>query len=158
MTEQLHFHFFTFMHWRRKWQPTPVFLPGESQGQESLVGWHLWGHTESDTTEVTKQQQQQQQAYTWLFYILGHCKFQCFIFVIFISNCWYQEYRSTLVFIYCSYYSPKVKVKVKSLSRVRLLATPWTAAYQAPPSMGFSRQEYWSGVPLPSPIIAQDLV
>ena len=42
------------------------------------------------------------------------------------------------------------KVKVKSLSRVWLLATPWTAAYQAPPSMGFSRQEYWSGVPLPS--------
>ena len=45
----------------------------------------------------------------------------------------------------------KWKVKVKSLSHVRLLATPWTAAYQAPPSMGFSRQEYWSGVPLPSP-------
>ena len=44
-----------------------------------------------------------------------------------------------------------MKVKVKSLSQVRLLATPWTAAYQAPPSMGFSRQEYWSGVPLPSP-------
>ena len=43
------------------------------------------------------------------------------------------------------------KVKVKSLSRVRLLATPWTAAHQAPPSMGFSRQECWSGVPLPSP-------
>ena len=42
-------------------------------------------------------------------------------------------------------------MKVKSLSRVQLLATPWTAAYQAPPSMGFSRQEYWSGVPLPSP-------
>ena len=44
----------------------------------------------------------------------------------------------------------KRKVKVKSLSRVRLLATTWTAAYQAPPSMGFSRQEFWSGVPLPS--------
>ena len=44
---------FTFMHWRRKWQPTPVFLPGESQGQESLVGCRLWGRTESDTTEVT---------------------------------------------------------------------------------------------------------
>ena len=44
----------------------------------------------------------------------------------------------------------KWKVKVKSLSRVRLPATPWTAAHQAPPSMGFSRQEYWSGVPLPS--------
>ena len=46
----------------------------------------------------------------------------------------------------------KWKVKVKLLSRVQLFATPWTAAYQAPPSMGFSRQEYWSGVPLPSPI------
>ena len=45
----------------------------------------------------------------------------------------------------------KWKVKVKSLSRVRLLATPWTAAHQAPPSMGCSRQEYWSGLPLPSP-------
>ena len=44
----------------------------------------------------------------------------------------------------------KWKVKLKSLSRVQLLATPWTAAYQAPPSMGFSRQKYWSGVPLPS--------
>ena len=43
------------------------------------------------------------------------------------------------------------KVKVKSLSRVRFFATPWTVAYQAPPSMGFSRQEYWSGVPFPSP-------
>ena len=45
----------------------------------------------------------------------------------------------------------KWKVKVKSLSCVRLSATPWTAAYQAPPPMGFSRQEYWRGVPLPSP-------
>ena len=44
---------FTFMHWRRKWQPTPVFLPGESQGRGSLVGCHLRGHTESDTTEAT---------------------------------------------------------------------------------------------------------
>ena len=44
---------FTFMHWRRKWQPTPVFLPGESQGWGSLVGYRLWGRTESDTTEAT---------------------------------------------------------------------------------------------------------
>ena len=50
----------------------------------------------------------------------------------------------------------KWKVKVKSLSRVWLLATPWSAAYQAPPSMGFSRQEYWSGLPLPSPIPCMD--
>ena len=42
--------------WRRKWQPTPVFLPGESQGWGSLLGCHLWGRTESDTTEVTQQQ------------------------------------------------------------------------------------------------------
>ena len=44
---------FTFMHWRRKWQATPVFLPGESQGRRSLVGCRLWGHTESDMTEAT---------------------------------------------------------------------------------------------------------
>ena len=44
---------FTLMHWRRKWQPTPVLLPGESQGRGSLVGCHLWGRTESDTTEAT---------------------------------------------------------------------------------------------------------
>ena len=50
---------FTFMHWRRKWQPTPVFLPGESQGRGSLVGCRLWGRTELDTTEVTQQPQQQ---------------------------------------------------------------------------------------------------
>ena len=47
----------------------------------------------------------------------------------------------------------KWKVKVKSLSRAQLLATPWITAYQAPLSMGFSRQEYWSGMPLPSPLI-----
>ena len=41
------------MHWRRKWQPTPVFLPGESQGWGSLVGCHLWGRRESDMTEAT---------------------------------------------------------------------------------------------------------
>ena len=44
---------FTFMHWRRKWQPTPVILPRESQGRRSLMGCHLWGRTESDTTEET---------------------------------------------------------------------------------------------------------
>ena len=49
----------------------------------------------------------------------------------------------------------KWKVKVKSLSRVWILATPWTAAYRAPPSMVFSRQEYWSGVPLPSPRVSR---
>ena len=46
------------MHWRRKWQPTPVFLPGESQGRGSLVGCRLWGRTESDVTEAAWRQQQ----------------------------------------------------------------------------------------------------
>ena len=48
------------MHWRKKWQPTPVFLPGESQGQGSLVGYGLWGRKELDMTEVMQQQQQQE--------------------------------------------------------------------------------------------------
>ena len=57
MTEQHSLSLFTFMHWRRKWQLTPVFLPGDSQGRGSLVGCCLWGHTESDTTEATSQLQ-----------------------------------------------------------------------------------------------------
>ena len=59
-TERLHYHFsvFTFMHWRRKWQPTPGFLPGGSQRRRSLVGCRLWGRTELDTTEATWRQQQ----------------------------------------------------------------------------------------------------
>ena len=55
---------FTFMHWRRKWQPTPMFLPGESQGRGSLVGCCPWGCTELDTTEATWQQQQQYWPYS----------------------------------------------------------------------------------------------
>ena len=49
-------------------------------------------------------------------------------------------------------------MKVKSLSRIRLLETPWTAAYQGPPFKGFSRQEYWSGLPLPSPMTNLDTI
>ena len=51
-------------------------------------------------------------------------------------------------------YSHAAAAAAKSLSRVQLCASPWTAAYQAPPSMGFSRREYWTGLPLPSPYIA----
>ena len=60
---------FTFMHWRRRWQPTPVFLPGESQGWRSLVGCRLWGRKESDTTEVTSVQfsSVQSLSHVWLF-------------------------------------------------------------------------------------------
>ena len=53
MTEATSLSLFTFMHWRRKWQPTPVFLPGESQGWGSLVGCRLWGCIELDVTEAT---------------------------------------------------------------------------------------------------------
>ena len=69
-------------------------------------------------------------------------------FVMFIQKkCWwkYNNLGPWLMFTFKS-----LKVKVKSLSHVRLFVTPWTAAYQAPPSMGFSRQEYWSGVPFHS--------
>ena len=58
---------FTFMRWRRKWQPPPVFLPEESQGRGSLVGCRLWGRAESDTTEVT------QQHYLWI--ARGNCHY-----------------------------------------------------------------------------------
>ena len=57
---------FTFMHWRRKWQPTALFLPGESQGRWSLVGCRLWSRTESDTTEATQQQQHVTQMLSFL--------------------------------------------------------------------------------------------
>ena len=74
--------FFTFMYWRRKWQPTPVFLPGESQGQGSLVGCCLWGHTESDMTEATQQQKQQLQiTYSALLFSLLKC------FLYFSNEC-----------------------------------------------------------------------
>ena len=52
-TRAISLSLFTFMHWRRKWQPTPVFLPGESQGRGSLAGCRPWGRTESDMTEAT---------------------------------------------------------------------------------------------------------
>ena len=65
------------MHWRRKWQPTPVFLPGESQGWGSVVGCRLWGRTESDMTEMTQQQQEplaELPTPVWLNLIQGFCR------------------------------------------------------------------------------------
>ena len=68
---------FTFMHWRRKWQPTPVFLPGESQGRGILVGCRLWGRTESDTTKVTQQQQQRMWFTVWVVQYWCHMRKNC---------------------------------------------------------------------------------
>ena len=59
----------------------------------------------------------------------------------------------TLELVAISFFKRNYRKKVKSLNRVRLFATPWIVAYQAPPSMEFSRQEYWSGLPFPSPVI-----
>ena len=61
--------------------------------------------------------------------------------------------QAFFLYFYSLFHIPILRniVKVKSLSRVRLFATPWTVAYQAPQSVGFSRQEYWSGLPFPSP-------
>ena len=103
---------FTFMHWRRKWQPTPVFLPGESQRWGSLVGFRPWGRTESETTEVTQQQEQQ---------LLIHQKFDD-VYLYELSRISSLQFSS-----------------VQSLSRVRLFATPWIAAFQASLSITNSR-------------------
>ena len=62
----------TFMHWRRKWQPTPVFLPGESHGWRSQVGCSPWGRTELDTTEVTQQQQHSKLNSIHFYYFKGY--------------------------------------------------------------------------------------
>ena len=145
--------------WRRKWQPTPVFLPGKSHRQRNLVGHSPWGRKRVRHGLATKQQIQiYMQKYKLSKLSAAAAKS--------LQSCptvrphrwqptrlprpWDSPGKNTGVG--CHFFSNawKWKVKVKLLSCVRLLVTPWTAAYQAPPSMGFSRQEYWSGVPLPS--------
>ena len=147
--------------WRGVWQPTLVFLPGESHGQRSLAGYShgvsqshaqlKWvsvgspSHPLALLTAAAAAAKSLQSCPTLCDPIdssppgspvpgILQARTQEWVTISF-SNAW------------------KWKVKVKLLCRVRLLATPWTAAYQAPPSMGFSRQEYWSGVPLPSPLL-----
>ena len=78
---------FTFMSWRRKLQPTPVFLPGESQGRGSLVGCRLWGCTESDTTEVT-QQQPFKDGHSDQSEVILHCSFD----LHFSNNWWWWSF------------------------------------------------------------------
>ena len=75
--------------WRRKWQPIPVFLPGESQGQRSLVGCHLWDRTESNTAEVTQQQRQQHDKYFTDFIALNFylSKKRIFFWSFYIIKC-----------------------------------------------------------------------
>ena len=137
----------------RQWHPTPVLLPGESHGQRSLVGCSPWGHEESDMTE-------------WLPFpfiaataaaakLIQSCPTLCNpIDGSPLGSSIPGILQARILERGASSFSNawKWKVKVKSLSRAQLWATPWTVAYHAPPSMEFSRQEYWSGVPLPSPM------
>ena len=107
--------------WRRAWQPTPVFLPGESHRWRNLVGYNPLGHEESDTTE--------------------RLHFHFSLSAVLYPVPWFILLHSIYILL-C--------VGARSVSHVQLFVTPWTVARQAPPSMGFSRQEYWSGLPFPS--------
>ena len=93
---------FTFIHWRRKWQPTPGFLPGESQGRGSLMGCRLWGHTELDTTEATQQQQQ-----VWIEIDLGTANIKVFSYCL-----WGSQGKNTEVV--CHFLLQCMKVKSES--------------------------------------------
>ena len=132
--------------WRRKWQPTPVLLPGKSHGRRSLVGCSPWGCYESDMTERLH----------FTSFLLGLHIICAKLLQLCLTLLWPCELSPTvtpqapLSMLLSRQEDWNVKVKVKSLNRVRLFATPWTVAYQVSPSMGFSRQEYWSGLPLPS--------
>ena len=145
-----------------------MLFPRKFHGQRSVEGYSLWGHKESVNKILQKSRNFCHQV------SLGNTE---------LDNAAAKSLQScptlcgpidgsppgspvpgilqakTLEWVAISFPSVwKWKVKVKSLSRVRLLATPWTAAHQAPPSMGFSRQEYWSGVPLPSPLDNANLI
>ena len=166
--------------WRRKWQPTPVNLPGEFHGQRSLAGYSPWVCKESGMTEqlslthffpdfvwnILHIVSLYSKMNIWcdiIIQVSDHCCCCCCVASV-LSNSVRPHRRQptrhpdpgilqarTLEWVAISFSNAwKWKVKVKSLSRVQHLATPWTAAYQALPSMGFSRQKYWSGVPLPS--------
>ena len=173
------------MSWKKKWQPTPVFLPGQSHGQRCLMGYSPWGrkrvrHDWAINTALLQRGK----------WIPSRGRIVCILSVYYFKRRRYSLFNiaaseaaakslqlcptlwdpidgsppgspvpgilqaRTLEWVAISFSNTwKWKVKVKSLSHVRLFATPWTAAYQAPPSMGFSRQEHWSAVPLPSPLV-----
>ena len=134
---------------RRQWQPTPVLLPGKSHGRRSLVDCSPWGLEESDTTERLH--------FHFSLSCIGEGNgnpLQCSC----LENPRDGEAWWAAVYGVAQgrtrpkrLSSSSSEVKVKLLSLVRLFATPWTVTYQAPPSMGFSRQEYWNGLPFPSP-------
>ena len=118
--------------WRRQWHPTPVLLPGKSHGQRSLVGCSPWGRWGSDTTERLH--------FHFSLSCIGEGNgnpLQC--------SC-LESLRDGGAWWAAVYGVAQSRTRLKRLSSSR------TAAHQAPPSMGFSRQEYWNGVPSPSPL------
>ena len=137
--------------WRREKLPIPVFWPGQFHRQRSLSSYNSWGHKESDTTEwlsLPLVPPGKPWSHVWgLLLLLSRFSH--------VRLCDPRDGRApgspvpgilqarTLEWVAFSFSNAWMwKVKVKLLSCVRLLATPWAAAYQAPPSMGFSRQEY----------------
>ena len=113
------------MHWRRKWQPIPVLLPGESLGRGSLVGCRLWGHTESDRLKRLSSSSRR--------YTDAHTPRLPIVIVPSLWPWWTPEVRPQ-----CSR-GLKAFSSVQSLSHVRLFASPWTAARQASLSITNSR-------------------
>ena len=108
--------------WRRKWQPTPL-LSGESHEQRSLTGCHPWGHRKSDVTWVTEH-----------------------------NTCTVSFQDVTTKRNFCKGYMLLLLLLLNHFSRVRPCTTPETAVHQAPLSLGFSKQEHWSGLPCPPPM------
>ena len=132
--------------WRRKWKPTPVFLPGKFHGQRSLGGAIVHGVAKS-------QRPLSDWAAAAAAKSLQSCPTLCDPIDSSLPGSPIPGILQARILEWVAMSFSNVwkwKVKVKLLSRVRLLMTPWTAAHQAPPCMGFSRQEYWSGVSLPS--------
>ena len=146
--------------WSRQWQPTPVFLPGKFHGQRSLTGFGPWSCRVGPdwATEHTCTQGGDSQikvpvkvkgtyseiltANVWVITLCSSSRLNLYV-DHFIQSIWQ---------LYISYYHNLHSFFFfKSLSHVRLFVTQWTIACQAPPSMGFSRQEHWSGLPFPSP-------
>ena len=128
------------MPWRRARQPTPVFLPGESHGQRSLLGYSLWGRKKSDMT-VIEQGRGGSRILTQICPIpkalFVSYTLKTLIFVMFLPICLLLN----LIRVYV----------LNHFSLVRLFETLWTVAHKAPLSLGFSRQEYWSGLLCPPP-------
>ena len=132
------------IHWRRKWQPAPVFLPGKSHGERSLVTYSPWG-CRVRYNLAAKYTHSLSHTHTHM--LLWSPDFNTFL------SWWKGDARISVQSIFpnpCLHCMPACSAK-HHFSGVWLFVTPWTVAHPAPLSMGFSRQESWSGLPFPPP-------